>query len=69
MTEEIIQKTPMSLWNVSQEIHTGRFYRCFMGNFYILVVPLTGILTLLMLVSGFVIWYKHHRKKKLNHLK
>jgi ligand-binding sensor domain-containing protein len=69
MTEEIIQKTPMSLWNVSQEIHTGRFYRFFMGNFYILVVPLTGILTLLMLVSGFVIWYKHHRKKKLNHLK
>lgn len=62
MPDEIRENTPMSLWNVSQEIHTGRIYSPLLGDFYILVVPLSGIMTLLMLVSG--MWMRYRRIKK-----
>jgi uncharacterized iron-regulated membrane protein len=64
MPKEVIDKNPMPLWNVAQEIHTGRIYQFFMGDFYILVVPLTGLFTLYLNISGFIIWYKRYRKKK-----
>lgn len=66
MPDEIIRKNPMPLWNVAQEIHTGRFYQFFMGKLYILVVPLTGLFTLYLNISGFIIWYKRYRSKKKN---
>ncbi|WP_462319398.1 hypothetical protein [Marinilabilia sp.] len=30
----------MSLWNLSLEIHRGRFFQIFLGDFYILIVLL-----------------------------
>jgi len=66
MPKEVIDKNPMPLWNVAQEIHTGRIYQFFMGDFYILVVPLTGLFTLYLNISGFIIWYKRYRTKKNN---
>ncbi len=56
--------TPMSLWNLALEIHTGRLYKVFLGDFYILFIPLSGFILLFILVSGFVVWYKKHRKKR-----
>jgi len=64
MPEEILKKSPMSLWNVSLEIHTGRIFEHLVGPFYILYVPLAGLCLIMVLVSGFFVWWKAHRKKK-----
>lgn len=63
MPEHITRKSPISLWNLSLEIHTGRIFSFLLGDFYILYIPIVGIGTMLILVSGFVIWW---RKKKTN---
>lgn len=63
MPEEICQASPMSLWNVSQEIHTGRIFENILGPFYILFVPLAGICLLIVLISGVLIWWWVYRKK------
>lgn len=59
MPENVITQSPMSLWNLALEVHTGRIYGTFLGMFYILVVPLGGILVLFTLISGIVIWFKY----------
>ncbi len=64
MSNEILKKSPMSLWGVSLEVHTGRIYQPFLGIFYILVVPLVGLFTLFNLITGFVIWYKYYWKRR-----
>jgi uncharacterized iron-regulated membrane protein len=62
MPQEIIAASPISLWNVALEIHTGRIFQPLVGGFYILVVPLVGIATLVILISGFMAWYKGRRR-------
>lgn len=64
MPGEIRKASPMSLWNVALEIHTGRIFEHLMGPFYILIVPLAGLCILIVLVSGVYLWWKLHRKKK-----
>ncbi|MBW6537528.1 MAG: PepSY domain-containing protein [Mariniphaga sp.] len=64
MPEEILKKSPMSLWNVSLEVHTGRIFEHLVGPFYILYVPLAGLCLIMVLVSGFFVWWKAHRKNK-----
>lgn len=63
MPEEIRKKSPMSLWNVSLEVHTGRIFEHLIGPFYILIVPLAGLCLIMVLLSGFFIWWKAHRNK------
>ena len=63
MSAEIISKSPISLWNLSLEIHTGRIFEPILGMFYILYVPLAGICILIVLISGFLIWWMGYRKK------
>ncbi len=63
MSSEIIGKSPISLWNLSLEIHTGRIFEPILGMFYILYVPLAGICILIVLISGFFIWWVGYRKK------
>ncbi|MFW6310225.1 MAG: PepSY domain-containing protein, partial [Prolixibacteraceae bacterium] len=62
MPEKILKASPMSLWNVSLEIHTGRIFEHLLGPFYILYVPLAGICLLIVLISGFIVWWKVYRK-------
>ena len=57
-----IAQQPMSLWNLALEVHTARIYTFIFGSLYILVIPLMGLFILFILVSGFVVWYKKHRK-------
>ncbi len=65
---EKIRTQPISLWNLMLEIHTGRIFQSVLSIFYILIVPLTGLLTLFVLISGFIVWFKHyHKKSKLPH--
>ncbi len=62
--DEIVKESPMSLWNVALEIHTGRIFEHLVGPFYILYVPLAGICILIVLTSGFFIWWLAYRKNK-----
>jgi hypothetical protein len=64
MPEEIHRKSPVSLWNASLEIHTGRIFEHIVGQFYILYVPLAGLCLIMVLTSGFFIWWKAYRKKR-----
>jgi len=53
-----ITKQKISLWNVALEFHTARIYSVFIGGLYILVIPLLGLISLFIIISGFVVWYK-----------
>lgn len=64
MTEEIIKKSGMSLWNLSLEVHTGRFYSFFMGRWYILFIPLSGLGLMVIVVTGVILWFRKQRRKK-----
>jgi hypothetical protein len=63
MPGEIRKASPMSLWNVALELHTGRIFEHLIGLFYILIVPIAGICILIVLISGFLLWWKVYRKK------
>ncbi len=63
MPPEIAGKSPMSLWNLALEFHTCRIYGVWIGDFYILLIPLFGLGILFILVTGFFSWY-YGRKKK-----
>lgn len=63
MPVNIVEKSPVSLWNTALEIHTGRIFEFMIGNFYILIVPITGIAMLLILITGFFAWYIPYRRK------
>ncbi len=60
---QVVADTPMSLWNLGLEIHTGRIFEWLLGPFYILYVPLSGLSMLVVLVSGFFLWFWIHRGK------
>ncbi len=64
MPKQILKESPMSLWNFSLEVHTGRIFEHLTGIFYILYVPIAGLCLIMVLVSGFFIWWKVYRKKK-----
>lgn len=62
MTKEMFSKTPTSWWNAALEVHTGRIFEHLIGPFYILIVPLAGLCIIIVLVSGFFIWWLAYRK-------
>jgi hypothetical protein len=63
MSVEIRKASPMSFWNLALELHTGRIFEHLIGPFYILIVPIAGICILIVLISGFLLWWKMYRKK------
>ncbi len=64
MPMKIIKNSPMSLWNFALEVHTARFFKFLLGDFYILTVPLLGLLILTILFTGLVIWVKLFIRRK-----
>ena len=62
LPQQIIKDAPISLWNLALEIHTGRIYQSIIGDFYVLIVPLTGLFVLFILISGFIVWLKIRKK-------
>ena len=64
MPAEVKAKSPISLWNLALEIHTGRILEQFIGVFYLLYIPVAGICVLMVLISGFLVWLLAHRKRK-----
>ncbi|MCG8410075.1 MAG: PepSY domain-containing protein [Bacteroidales bacterium] len=63
MPQKIIKKAPISLWSLCLEIHTGRIFQFLLKDFYILIVPLSGIVSLIVIISGYLI-YQRRRKNK-----
>jgi hypothetical protein len=53
-----LQKTPISLWNLALEVHTGRIYSFFLGQLNSMYVFLSGVIVILILVSGIIIIHK-----------
>ncbi len=64
MPLEIVRKSPMSLWTFMLEVHTARIFQFFMGPLFVLVVPITGLVGVFIMISGFVIWWKYYRRVK-----
>ena len=59
MPDELVNQ-PMSLWNFALELHVGRCYSPLLGPLSSMFVFLSGLLLLLILVSGYIL----HRKPK-----
>lgn len=62
MPDQIRNQSHMSLWNLALEFHTGRYYNFLLGSLYILFVPLFGLTMLLILITGFWLWWRIYRK-------
>lgn len=58
-----IKESPISIWNLALEIHTGRYFSFMLGIFYILIVPIVGLSTIFILISGLVVWWKKYKDK------
>lgn len=59
-----VSNTPMPLWNFALEVHTARIFQSFIGSFYILIIPLFGLSTLLILITGIIVWMKPRLRKR-----
>ena len=69
MPQDILDNSPISLWNLSLEIHTGRIFQFLLNDFYILIVPLSGLIAIIVTLSGYLIYknrLNHKRKNKKN---
>jgi hypothetical protein len=58
-----ISQSRMPLWNFALEVHTARIFKPIIGDFYILFIPLFGLATILILISGVILWLKRYRRK------
>lgn len=58
MPSIILEESKMALWNLALEFHTARFFRFFLGEFYILLVPLAGLVSIIVVLSGYLLWRK-----------
>jgi len=59
---EQISSSRMPLWNFALELHTARLFKPMLGDFYILFIPLFGLSTLLILISGLVLWIRKYKR-------
>lgn len=66
MPINVVEESKMSVWNLCLEIHTGRFFQNRIGNLYILIVPLTGLVGIMVVLSGYLLWRKRNSKKSRN---
>lgn len=69
MNNEILQKSGISLWNTALEFHTGRIYKVFLNDFYILLVPFGGLSIFALLITGLIVWWKIYKGKDFQLLK
>lgn len=67
MPEQIKKQYRMPFWNFLFELHNGRIFKGVLGSFYILVIPVGGIVGLLILLSGiFDYWFIKLKNKRDN---
>lgn len=54
----------ISLWHLSLEVHVGRIYRFFMGRFSVLFILISGLIFSFILISGYKVYVRKHKKRK-----
>lgn len=57
------QEGRISLYHFLFELHNGRFLRDKLGGWYLLFIPLLGILSLVVLASGCFDWWQREKKR------
>lgn len=60
----VMEERPMSLWNVAQEVHTGRIYDALSGPVAPLFIFLAGTSAIAVLVSGLILYRRRRPSKK-----
>lgn len=63
MPPDAIKNSRMSLWHLSLEVHTGRIYLPQVGLFSDLFTFFAGILSLSILISGYIVYRRRHKNK------
>lgn len=63
---DFMEQQPMSLWNFCLELHVGRCYSPFLGVFSDLFVFISGLLLTFILLSGYIVYRRHHKHIKKN---
>ena len=63
---EILEKQPMSLWNFALEMHVGRMYSSLLGPVSGMFIFLSGLLSIMVLVSGLILHNRFKNKKHNN---
>lgn len=58
MPEMIREEYKMPLWNFLFELHNARIFKSVIGSFYILIIPLGGLLSVLIILSGIFDYFK-----------
>ncbi len=61
---EIFEQGRMSLWHLCLEIHVGRIYSPILGIVSDLFVFLLGVVFLIILITGYIVYRRHFRKRK-----
>ncbi|MBX3042543.1 MAG: PepSY domain-containing protein [Candidatus Kapabacteria bacterium] len=46
----------MSLWNYLFELHNGRLFQAFVGDYYILIIPLSALIFIIVIITGVFDW-------------
>jgi len=59
-----VKNSPMSLWTLAHETHTGRIYQGFLRQGQLLWIAVSGLLTLIVLISGLLWWW--HRIPRIS---
>ncbi len=57
MSAEIAAAAPVSMWHYLFEFHNGRIFEPWLGPWYLLIIPLGGIILLLLCLSGAYDWW------------
>ena len=64
MPKEIAAAAPMSMWHYLFEFHNGRIFEPWLGPWYLLIIPISGIILLLLCLSGSYDWWCRRGKNK-----
>ena len=65
---EVIANVPMSLWHLGLELHVGRCYSPFLGPLSSLFVFIWGTLSVLVIISGYIIYKRRQKKFNYNYV-
>lgn len=57
MPTRVAAAAPMSLWHYLFEFHNGRIFEPWLGPWYLLIIPLSGLLLLLLCLTGLYDWW------------
>jgi len=57
MPKFLTKNYSMSLWNYLFEIHNGRIFQALIGDYYIIIIPLSSLIFIIVIVTGVFDWF------------